>query len=203
MTAPPSRSRHAWWEDVQAILCGVTLCALSLQFLREAGLITGQSAGAALVASYATPYGFPVLFLTISLPFYVFALWRIGWVFTVKSLCAVGLLSAMTEVGPQVVTVGPTDPFVAAALAGLLAGFGLLALFRHGASLGGVAVVALWLQDAAGFRAGWTQMLVDAAVFAAAAFVIAPEAVLASLLGAAILNLVIAVNHRRDRYVAM
>jgi len=196
-------ARHAWWEDALAILTGVTLCALAILFLRDAGLITGQAAGAALVIGYATGHGFGPVFVAISLPFYAFALWRIGWAFTLKSLIAVGLLAAMTEIGPRLVSVGPTDPFVAALVAGVLSGFGLLALFRHGASLGGVGVAAVWLQDATGFRAGWTQMLVDAGVFAAALWVLAPPQVAASLVGAAALNVVIGVNHRRDRYVAM
>ena len=196
-------SRHAWWEDALAIPFGVALCALAILFLRDAGLITGQVAGVALLASYAFDQPFGLLFLAISLPFYAFALWRLGWRFTLKSLAAVALLAAMTRFGPAVVTVGPTHPLAAASLAGLLAGFGLLALFRHGASLGGFGVVAVWLQDATGFRAGWTQLLVDAGVFAAALAVIPLEAVLASALGAVVMNVMLGVNHRRDRYVAM
>lgn len=172
-------------------------------FLRDAGLTTGQAAGMALVAAYATGIDFAPLFLAVSLPFYAFALWRVGWRFTLKSLAAVALFTALTSAAPKVVTVGPTEPVAAAAIGGMLAGFGLLALFRHGASLGGVGVVAVWLQDATGFRAGWTQMLVDAGVFAAAFAVMPWEAAAASLLGAAVLNLVIGVNHRRDRYVAL
>ncbi len=182
---------------------GAALCALGLLFLRDAGLTTGQAAGMALVASYASGLSFGPLFLAISLPFYAFALWRVGWRFTLKSLAAVALFSAMVEVAPPFLTVAPTNPFLAAAVGGMLAGSGLLALFRHGASLGGVGVVAVWLQDATGFRAGWTQMGVDAAVFAAALAVMPWRAVAASLLGAAILNLVIGINHRRDRYVAL
>ena len=37
-------------------------------------------------------------------------------------------------------------------------------LFRHRASLGGVGIVALWLQQEKGWRAGKVQMAVDCAI---------------------------------------
>jgi hypothetical protein len=80
---------------------------------------------------------------------------------------------------------------------------GLLALFRHGASLGGIGIVALYLQDKTGFRAGWTQLIFDVCLFAAALTVRDAKTVAISALGAVVINLVIAVNHRRDRYIAM
>ncbi len=46
-------------------------------------------------------------------------------------------------------------------------------------------------------------MIFDAMVFAAAFAVIEVERVLISFLGAVVLNVVLALNHRRDRYVAI
>lgn len=195
--------RHTPLEDAQAIVSGTLMATLGMLFLRSAGLVTGQMAGLALVVSYATGYDLGLTFFVLNLPFWGFALWRMGWRFVLKSLSAVALLSALVSFSPGYLTLGPTHPMVAAALGGIAAGFGLLALFRHGASLGGIGVVGVWLQDATGFRAGWTQMIVDACVFGLAFLVIEPEAVLVSAFGALLLNLVIAVNHRRDRYIAM
>ena len=62
--------------------------------------------------------------------------------------------------------------------------------------------VALYLQDVTGFRAGWTQLLFDIAVFALALTLRDVPTVAISALGALVVNLVIAVNHRRDRYIA-
>jgi uncharacterized membrane-anchored protein YitT (DUF2179 family) len=88
-------------------------------------------------------------------------------------------------------------------LFGFLSGSALLALFRHGASLGGVGIVALMLQDRTGLRAGWVQLGFDAVLFALAFLVVPPEDRPAiSFLGAVVVNLVIAINHRRDRYIA-
>ena len=73
---------------------------------------------------------------------------------------------------------------------------------RHGASLGGVGVVALWLQDRTGFKAGWTQLLFDLVVFSLALMLRDLTTVAWSFLGAVVVNLIIALNHRRDRYIA-
>ena len=96
---------------------------------------------------------------------------------------------------------GHVHPLVGAILVGFLTGSALLALFRHGASLGGIGIVALYLQDRTGFRAGWTQMIFDAALFACALMLRDWRTVAWSFLGALVLNLVIAINHRRDRYI--
>ena len=94
------------------------------------------------------------------------------------------------------------DPLFGAVLFGLVSGTALLALFRHGASLGGVGIVALMIQDRTGFRAGWTQLLFDIALFAGALLLLDWTTVAISALGSVVLNLVIAINHRRDRYIA-
>ncbi|MEM1066976.1 MAG: YitT family protein, partial [Pseudomonadota bacterium] len=93
------------------------------------------------------------------------------------------------------------DPALGAALSGAMIGLGLIVLFRHGASLGGVAVLALYLQDRIGFQAGWTQLIFDALLFAAAVFILDPVLVVYSLAGSIVVNLIIAVNHRKDRYI--
>ena len=53
-----------------------------------------------------------------------------------------------------------------------------------------------------GWRAGWVQLGFDAVLFTLAFLVIEPDLVLISFLGALVVNLVVAINHRRDRYLA-
>ncbi|MFT4149588.1 MAG: YitT family protein [Paracoccaceae bacterium] len=195
-------SRHTPAEDAQGLIFGTLMCALGLQFLRHAGLITGQTAGLALVISYATGWGFGPVFFVINLPFYWLGFRRIGLAFTVKSLISVTLLSVMAQVMPQYMSFAMLNPLLAGVLFGFVTGAGLLALFRHGSSLGGIGIVALMVQDRTGFRAGWLQMAFDAVLFAVALIWIPAERVLWSIPGVVILNLVLAINHRRDRYVA-
>ncbi|QFS83189.1 hypothetical protein FIU97_10150 [Roseivivax sp. THAF40] len=202
LLSDPPPDRHTLAEDVQGMLIGCTLVALSIQFLRASELITGQIAGLSLVVAYPTGWSFGVVFFVLNMPFYVLAIRQMGWRFTVKNFIAVTTMSVMAELMPFVVQVQPLHPAVGAGLFGLCAGMGLLGLFRHGASLGGVGIVALWLQDTRGIKAGNTQLIFDLGVFTLALFLFPWEKVLWSLLGAVILNAIITINHRRDRYIA-
>lgn len=88
-------------------------------------------------------------------------------------------------------------------MGGLLMGAGFLMLFRHHASLGGVGIVALALQQHRGWSAGKIQMVIDGAIVLAALFVVDASRIGYSLVGAVALNLTLAVNHKPGRYVAM
>ncbi len=193
--------QHSPFEDTQGLLFGTFMCAFGLVVLTSAGLVTGQTAGLAVLLSYVTGWGFGPIFFVINIPFYALALARMGARFTLMTFAAVALLSLFAVLSPQLVQVEVLHPALAAILFGAVTGAGLLAIFRHGASLGGVGIVALLAQERLGWRAGWVQLGFDAALFAAALLVLSPDLVLWSLLGAAVVNAIIGINHRRDRYI--
>lgn len=199
MTDP---DRHSPTEDAQGLIYGATMAAFGITILTHLGLVTGQTAGLAVLISYATGWGFGPVFFAVNLPFYIFGYLRMGARFTIKTFLAVALLSALSVWLPGQVSFASLNPWVGAVLFGFLSGSALLALFRHGASLGGIGIVALMLQDRFGWRAGWVQLGFDAVLFALAFLVVPPKTVAISFLGAVVVNLVIAVNHRRDRYIA-
>ena len=204
MDTEPHRSlAHSPAEDLMAFVLGTALCALSLQFLTHLGLITGQTAGLGVLLSYVTGASFGTVFFLVNLPFYVLAWLRMGPRFTLKSFIAVGLVSVMADVFPKVMSFDTLDLALGAFLAGATSGMGLIVLFRHGASLGGIGVLGLWLQERVGIQAGWVQLGFDAVLFVVAAFVL-PDITLVgwSLFGAIVVNLIIGVNHRHDRYIA-
>lgn len=193
--------RHSLIEDAQGIAYGATMAAFGIVILTHLGLVTGQTAGLAVLISYATGWSFGPVFFAINLPFYLLGYLRMGLAFTVKTFLAVGLLSALSLWLPGQVAFATLNPWLGAVLFGFVSGSALLALFRHGASLGGIGIVAILLQDRLGWRAGWVQLGFDAVLFATAFLVIEARLVLISFLGALVVNLVIAINHRRDRYV--
>ncbi|MDF1620724.1 YitT family protein [Pseudothioclava nitratireducens] len=195
-------ARHSPLDDAQGIAFGSLMAAFGIVILTHLGLVTGQTAGLAVLISYATGWGFGPVFFVINLPFYWLGYKRMGPVFVAKTLTAVTILSLATMVLPGLVSFETLHPAVGAVLFGFVTGSALLALFRHGSSLGGVGIVALYLQDKTGFRAGWTQLLFDAGVFALALLLRDWQTVAWSFLGAVVVNLVIAMNHRRDRYIA-
>lgn len=199
MIIPPKK--HTLAEDAQGIAYGSFVAAVSVILLTHLGFVTGQTAGLAILISYATGWGFGPVFFIINLPFYWLGWKRFGPAFVAKSFAAVALLSVLAMWLPQYLQFGEVSPVVGALLVGCLTGSALLALFRHGSSLGGIGIVGLYIQDATGFRAGWVQLIFDAVLFLVALTLRDPLTVAYSFLGALVLNLVIAVNHRRDRYI--
>jgi uncharacterized membrane-anchored protein YitT (DUF2179 family) len=199
----PTVDHHTLFEDVQALLTGTLFISLAVTLFNRAGLLTGGTAGLAFLLHYATGVGFGKLFFLINLPFYWIAWRRMGRDFTIKTFASIALLSVLTEFQPLVLRVESLHPLYAAVMGGLLMGAGFLMLFRHRASLGGVGVVALVLQQDRGWRAGKVQMVVDCAIVLVALFVVEPTRIGYSLVGAVVLNLTLAVNHKPGRYIAM
>lgn len=194
--------RHGPIDDAQGIAYGTFMAAVGVLLLTHLGFVTGQTAGLALLIAYATGWSFAPVFFLINIPFYYLGYRRFGLVFTIKSFVCVGLLSILVAILPPWLQFGYVHPLVGALLVGFITGAALLALFRHGGSLGGIGIVGLYLQDKTGFRAGWTQLIFDACLFGVALFLRDWRLVAWSFLGAVVLNVVIAINHRRDRYIA-
>lgn len=199
---PLNPAKHTPFEDLQGLAIGLVTTAIGLTFIAQLGFITGQTAGVALVISYLTGYSFSWVFWLVNIPFYALAYVRLGAEFTLKSIATVTALSILMAYIPALMPFQSLNPVFGTVAFGVLTGFGLLGVFRHKSSLGGLGVVALIAQDTFGIKAGYVQIAFDAVLFTVAFFLFEPRVVLFSLFGALILNGVIAFNHRRDRYIA-
>ncbi len=193
---------HRLYEDVLALLLGTMVVSLGVMLYSESVLVTGSTAGAALLIEHATGIGFGVIFFAINLPFYWLAFKRMGPAFTIKTFIAVGLVSVFSKLMPMWIDFSMLNPIFAAIAGGALMGIGLLMLFRHRAGLGGINILALFLQEHLGIRAGYFQLAVDLVILACAFLTLPFDKVLLSILGAVVLNLIIALNHRPGRYLA-
>ncbi len=194
---------HSLSEDIQALLVAPLFVAFAVMLFRQAGLLTGGTVGLAFLIHYASAWPMGAVVFAINLPFYVFAVRALGWEFAVKTFVAVSLLAIYTEVLPGLISIRSIEPLFAAVMAGFLTGVGLLILIRHKASLGGLGVMAIYLQNTRGWPAGKVQMAADVLIVGGALLVRDPLSVGLSIVGALALNLVIAVNHKTGRYVGV
>ncbi|MFL9925272.1 YitT family protein [Herbaspirillum lusitanum] len=197
---------HTPLEDLVAVLAGTLLISFGLALYKQTGILTGGTAGISFLLHYASGYSFGMIFFVINLPFYVLSFKRMGWSFTWRTFAGVLLISAFSELHSRLLFAGAgnqfssVNPFYIALIGGLIMGVGFIALFRHRTSLGGINIVALYLQDRYGWRAGWVLMAVDVCIVLSALLVVAPERVAASVVGAVTINLLIGMNHRPGRY---
>jgi uncharacterized membrane-anchored protein YitT (DUF2179 family) len=200
---PDTAAKHSGFEDAQAIATATLFDALGIAMFAQAGLLTGGTAGIAFLIHYATGWRFGAVFFVVNLPLAWLAVRTLGMRFTLKSFLAVTLLSIFSECVPLVLRFEWLHPLYAGVMGGFLIGVGLLMLFRHHASLGGLNVLVLWLQQSRGWSAGKLQLAMDSLIVLAAFAIVDPLRVAISVLGAVALNLVIAVNHRPGRYLGV
>ncbi|MEE1609829.1 YitT family protein [Microvirga sp. CF3016] len=203
MTEQAITSAHRPYEDVAAILTGALLVALGVTFFNNAILLTGGTAGLALLLGRTTGFEFGIVFFSINLPFYYLAIKRMGWWFAVKTFLAVILVSMFSKLATSSLSISHLNPLFAAISGGALTGIGMLILFRHRASLGGINIFALYLQERLKVQAGYVQLAVDVLILLGSLFVLEVNQLALSFLGTLVLNLVLATNHRPGRYTGV
>lgn len=193
---------HSAAEDILGLLIGTFMAAMGLYLLEQAEAVSGGTAGLALLLTFGTPLSLAWLFFLVNIPFFALAVWRKGWRFTLRTILAVGVVSVFTAVCEQFFPVPEMNQIFGVVAGNVLVGVALLAVFRHGGTLGGFNIVAVIAQEHFNLRAGYVQMALDLSVILLAFTVIAPQNVLLSAGGAVIMNLILAFNHRPGRYRA-
>ena len=113
-------ARHRPHDDLQAFLTGTLFVGLGIVMFNQAGLLTGGTAGLALLLHYATGVDFAPAFFLVNLPFYALAWLRMGAAFTLKTFAAVALLSLFAWLLPQGLAFRHLSPPLAAVLGGLV-----------------------------------------------------------------------------------
>jgi uncharacterized membrane-anchored protein YitT (DUF2179 family) len=199
MTDP---TRHSLIEDVQGIAFGVCMAAVGMHVLTFSGFVAGQTTGVAALIAYGFNLPFPAVYFAVSVPFLWFGWRRMGARFALKTLVTIATLSILTAVLPNWLGFSHIHPAFAALLFGILFGIAALAVVRHGGSFGGISILWLMLQDRTGFPAGYAQLVFDIVLFAISALILETGPLLWSFAGAVVFNLFLAINHRKDRYIA-
>lgn len=200
---PAPLQQHKWYEDVQAILLGTLLLSFGVTLYSEAMLITGGVAGTSLLVEFGTPLSFGPVFFVLNLPFYILSIMRMGWGFTLRTFACIALISALTRLIPLWADFSFLAPSFAAVMGAAMMGVGLVVLLRHRAGIGGVTILSQFLQDKGVMRAGLFQLIVDLTILIVALFMLPLKLVALSIIGAFVLNLTVAINHKPGRYRGM
>ncbi|KQB10510.1 YitT family protein [Vibrio metoecus] len=192
--------KHSHKEDWIAILTGTFLVAQGVYFLQAGNLLTGGTTGLALLMSQFVPLTFGVLYFLSNCPFYLLAWKRFGVRFAFNSAISGALVSLFADHLAMFITLEKINVVYCAIAGGLLMGLGMLILFRHRSSLGGFNVLCLFIQDRFGISVGKSQMAIDGLILLTSFFFVSPLTIGLSILGAFLLNIVLAINHKPSRY---
>ncbi|MCW8108012.1 YitT family protein [Alteromonas ponticola] len=192
--------KHSLLEDFFALLCAGLFVSFGLVLFQAQQLMVGGAAGLALLGTFFIEIEFGWLFFLINIPFYWLSWTKISRRFTINTLITVTTISVLSEWLPEVVNITHVNPLFAAIFGGVLIGVGMLIMFRHASSLGGVGILGFYLQQRWGVKAGVLQLCVDTVILTCSLFVISWPLVVISILAAICLNTVISLNHRPERY---
>jgi uncharacterized membrane-anchored protein YitT (DUF2179 family) len=195
--------KHSIVDDIQGIIIGSLLAAFGIAIFSHMNFLIGGTAGVAFLTQYTTSFTFGPIFFAINIPFYLLAIKKLGWDFTIKTFIAVSGVSFLTEFIPTIFEFGEINPWFAAIFGGFLIGSGLLMLFRHKASLGGLNILSIYVQEYFQISAGKFQMAADTLIILAAFFIVDWKALAFSVLAAVALNIILAINHKPGRYRGM
>jgi len=192
--------KHTQKEDIIAILTGTFVFAQGILFLQAGQLVTGGTAGLALLLTHITSLSFGILYFWINLPFYLLAWKRFGARFSINTAVSCAIASILSDYLPQFMSLANLSIFYCAITGGLLMGLGMLILFRHRSSLGGFNVFCLYIQDKFGISVGKTQVFIDSSIVIASFSYLPYQTVLISILSVIVVNIVLGMNHKPSRY---
>jgi uncharacterized membrane-anchored protein YitT (DUF2179 family) len=170
--------------DYAMMTLGALLVALAVRvFLVPNNVVTGGLTGVAqlLNSLVGTPVGLVVL--ALNLPLLVVGWRRLGgFVFGVRTLYAIVVMSlAIDLLAPHVRPV-TTDPLLYSLYGGLLDGVGLGLILRARGTAGGTDIVARLVETRLGVQPGRTLLICDVLIFSGAFFAYGPEKILYALL---------------------
>lgn len=201
VTAGPGRpGPHSLGEDIWALGLGVVMISFAAAMLKSAGALSGGIVGLAFLLHYATGVSFGLLFFCLNLPFYWLAYRRMGVGFVLRTFCVVSLVALLAGQHGRFIDLAGVNPIYAGLFANALMGLGFIVIFRHRASMGGVNILALHLQERLGIPAGKVMLAIDATILLCSLPVVRPAIWLASIGGAVLLNLNVWLNHKPGRY---
>ncbi|WP_191602378.1 YitT family protein [Marinomonas algicola] len=185
------KTTHIWLS----ILEGCLLAALGLHILNSAGLLISGTAGVSFLLLQFVDLTFGQLFFLLNIPFYILAWQSLGWRFTLRTFLSVSLLSAISELLRLYVHID-MNPILSATFGGMLVGFGLIILFRHNASLGGLNILAVYLERKFNIHASKTTLVADLMVIAGAFSVLDGRGLAFSFLAFLVLSSIIGRYHK-------
>lgn len=169
--------------DYAQIVVGSALVGIGVNlFFVPNQVVSGGVTGIAILLHYGfgTPVGLVTLLL--NLPLLVIGWrWAGGARFLVRTGIAVAVLSATIDLTGPYLTAPTTDRLLVICYGGLLDGLGMGLVFRGRGTTGGTDVIARIAHRFLGLGIGQTLLILNIAIFAAAAFQFGAEAVMVAL----------------------
>ncbi len=161
-----------WLKRLFLVFIGLFITSLGIKILSLSQLTFGGTAGIASTLTYATDFSWGVWFFIVNLPFFIISLQKLGKWFTVSSLLSITGISVIRDVLDQLALPIIPNAVLGSVAAGLLIGIGVTLVLNNGSSLGGIHILALYLDERFKINRGLTIVISDLLIVLTAVVII-------------------------------
>lgn len=157
----------------------ITLGSLALAlgvagFFVPNNVLTGGTAGLALLLHYVTSYSVGFLMMAVNLPLLIIGGKYLGKMFAIRTVVTIVLISLFIDFFVQIIAVKPfiVDTILAAIFGGISIGIGLALVIKGNSSAGGSTIIARIVSSKSEIKPGQVILIIDSLIIFSSLFVI-------------------------------
>lgn len=162
-------------KNYSFIISGSFILALSVVgFFLPNNLITGGTAGLALLLHYITPLTIGSLVALINLPLIIIGIKYLGKIFAIRTIITIILISLFIDLLAQVIQLKPfiIDTTLSAIFGGIFVGVGLALVIKGNSSAGGSTILARVISSKTEIKPGQVILIIDTLIIFSALFIL-------------------------------
>lgn len=162
-------------KNYSFILVGCFILAIAVVgFFLPNQLITGGTAGLALLLHYITPLTIGSLIAIINLPLIIIGIKYLGKMFAIRTIVTIILISILIDFFAEVIQLKPfiIDTALSAIFGGIFIGIGLALVIRGNSSAGGSTIVARIISSKTEIKPGQVILVIDTLIIVSSLFIL-------------------------------
>ena len=156
------------------IISGSLILSLALVgFFLPNNIITGGTAGLALLLHYITPLTIGSLIALINLPLLILGNKYLGRMFTIRTIITIVMISLFIDLFSQIIKIEAfiQDTILAAIFGGIFVGLGLALVIKGNSSAGGSTILAKIISSKTEIKPGQVILIIDIIIILSALFI--------------------------------
>jgi uncharacterized membrane-anchored protein YitT (DUF2179 family) len=170
---------HEEVKNYSFILLGSTILALAVVgFFVPNQLITGGTAGLALLLHYITPLSIGMLVALVNLPLILIGIKYLGKLFAIRTIITIILISVLIDFFAKIIKLEAfiVDTTLGAIFGGIFIGIGLALVIKGNSSAGGSTILARIISSKTEIKPGVVILIIDTIIIFSALFVLSDTA---------------------------
>lgn len=148
-------------KRLSLVILGLILTSVGIKILSISHLTFGGTAGIASILTYMSDYSWGLWFFIVNLPFFIISLQKLGKWFTISSLLSITAISIIRDALDMIALPEMGNMIAGSFLAGTFIGVGVTLVLNNGSSLGGIHILALYLDEQFKINRGITIFICD------------------------------------------